>query len=173
MWGFPHAIAGSRVNPCFSTQIGRVLWVTEDISTMTPDMLYRLAPPLIALQFLAFGWKVNREITAADTERQTVVPLPDVINVVSLFATVGCLIILPIATDSYFWLSRMVVGGAYVLIVFHPLTVAAHYRLWRRKGQSRPVSDGARVPYTNREERITSLVSVLIAAAVAVYLGTR
>jgi hypothetical protein len=140
---------------------------------MTPDMLYRLAPPLIALQFLAFGWKVNREITVADADRQTVVPLPDVINVVSLFATVGCLIILPLATDSYLWLSRMVVGGAYVLIVFHPLTVAAHYRLWRRKGTSRPVTDDDRAPYANREELMTSLVSVLVATVVAVYLAIR
>jgi hypothetical protein len=61
-----------------------------------------------------------REIHAAD-ERQDVIPLPDVINIMSLFATVGCAVVLPIATESYFWLSRMVVGGAYILIAFHPL----------------------------------------------------
>jgi hypothetical protein len=61
---------------------------------MTSETLYGLAPPLIALQFLAFGWRVNREINVADAGRQTVIPLPDVINIMSLFATVGCLIVL-------------------------------------------------------------------------------
>ena len=138
---------------------------------MTPEALSRLAPPLIVLQFLAFGWRVNREIDVTDAERQTVIPLPDVINIMSLFATVGCVIVLPLATESHFWLSRMVLGGAYVLITFHPVTVAAHYRLWRREGNSRKVTDGASSPYANREELITSLLSVLIAAVVAAYVG--
>jgi hypothetical protein len=32
---------------------------------MAPGTLYMLAPPLIALQFAAFGWRVNREINLA------------------------------------------------------------------------------------------------------------
>ncbi len=138
---------------------------------MTPETLYRLAPPLIALQFLAFGWRVNREINAADAERQTVIPLPDVINIMSLFATVGCVIVLPLATDSYFRLSRMVLGCAYVLIAFHPLTIAAHYRLWKRKDPGRKAIDKANSPYANREELAASFLSVLIAILVAAYLG--
>jgi hypothetical protein len=126
---------------------------------------------LIALQFLACGWRVNREIHAADDERQDVIPLPDVINIMSLCATVGCVIVLPIATESYFWLSRMVEGGAYVLIVFHPLAIAAHYRLWRRDGIRRQDRDGAGSHYANREELAASLLSVLIATVVAAYLG--
>jgi hypothetical protein len=39
---------------------------------MAPDTLYRLAPPLIALQFAAFGWRVNREINLGeDAMRRT------------------------------------------------------------------------------------------------------
>jgi hypothetical protein len=137
---------------------------------MTSETLYGLAPPLIALQFLAFGWRVNREINVADAERQTVIPLPDVINIMSLFATVGCLIVLPIATQSYFRLSRMVLGCAYVLIAFHPFTIAAHYRLWKRKGKSRKATDGASSPYATCEELTTSLISVSLAIVVAAYL---
>ena len=49
---------------------------------MTYDTLYDLSPLLIALQFLAVSWRVNRVIQTA--ERQGVIPLPDVINIMSL-----------------------------------------------------------------------------------------
>jgi len=138
---------------------------------MTPETLYRLAPPLIVLQFLAFGWRVNREINTPSAERQTVLPLPDVINIMSLFTTVGCLAVLPMVTESYFWLSRIVLGGGYVLIAFYPFTVAAHYRLWRREIPNRKIADGANSPYANREELITSILSVLIAVVAATCMG--
>ena len=134
---------------------------------MTPDTLYKLTPPLISLQFLALCWTVNREIKIAGAERQSVIPLPDVINILSLFATVGCLVVLPLATESYLWLSRMILGAAYVLIAFHPFTVAAQYQLWRRKERRENVTDGAGSPYANRQQCMISLFSVLIATAVA------
>lgn len=137
---------------------------------MTSDTLYRMAPPLISLQFLAFCWTVNREIKVVDAEKQSVIPLPDVINILSLFATVGCLIVLPLATDAYLWLSRMVLGGAYVLLAFHPFMVAAHYRLWRRAGEA---TDGAKSTYANRQELMISIFSILIAIAVAACLSMR
>lgn len=58
------------------------------------------------------------------------------------------------------------------LTAFHPLTIAAHYRLWNRKGRSKKVTDGASSPYATREELITSLLSALLATMVAAYLGT-
>jgi hypothetical protein len=138
---------------------------------MTPETLYRLAPPLIGLQFLALGWKVNREINLPNTERQTVIPLPDVINIMSLFATVGCLVVLPMVTESYYWLSRIVLGSGYVLIAFYPFTVAAHYGLWTREVPSRKTRDGAKPTYVNREELLTSILSVLIAGVAATCMG--
>jgi hypothetical protein len=139
---------------------------------MTPDTLYRLAPPLIALQFAAFGWRVNRELNLGHAERGTFVLIPDVLNVMSLFAAVICLIVLPVATDTYIWLSRMVLAGGYVLIAFHPLTMAAHYRLWSRQGKNRYVADGKDYPYSTGEELVSSLLSILLAALSAVYIGT-
>jgi hypothetical protein len=138
---------------------------------MTPETLYRLAPPLICLQFFALGWRVNSEINVPKTERQTVIPLPDVINIMSLFATVGCLVVLPMVTESYYWLSRIVLGSGYVLIAFYPFTVAAHYGLWTREVPSRKTRDGAKPTYVNREELITSIVSVVIAGVAATYMG--
>jgi hypothetical protein len=139
---------------------------------MDPDTLYRLAPPLIALQFAAFGWRVNREINLGDGGRATWIPIPDVFNIMSLLATVICLIVVPIATDSYFWLSRMVLGAGYVLIAFHPFTVAAHCRLWSREGQSRYVTDRKDYPYATGEELVSSSLSVVLAVLAATYIGT-
>lgn len=137
---------------------------------MTPDTLYRMAPALISLQFLAFCWTVNREIKVVDAEKRSVIPLPDVINILSLLATVGCLIVLPLVTEAYLPLSRMVLGGAYVLIAFYPFMVSAHYQLWRRTEKCGRATGGAESPYANREELMISIFSILIATAAAACL---
>jgi hypothetical protein len=138
---------------------------------MTPDTLYRLAPPLIALQFAAFGWRVNREINLGDSGRATWIPIPDVLNIMSLLATVICLIVVPITTDAYFWLSRIILGAGYVLIAFHPFTMAAHYRLWRRESKSGHVSDGKVNPYATGEELLSASISIILAVLSAFYIG--
>ena len=139
---------------------------------MSPDTLYKIAPPLIALQFAAFGWRVNREINLGEDRRATWILIPDVLNIMSLFATVGCAIVLPLATESYFWLSRMVLGAGYVLIAFHPFTMAAHYLLWRRGGRSKYITDGNDYPYATGEELVSSSLSVLLAILAAAYIGS-
>jgi hypothetical protein len=139
---------------------------------MTPDTIYRLAPLLIALQFAALGWRVNRELNLGHAERGTFLLIPDVVNVMSLFAAVTCLIVLPVATDSYLRLSRMILTGGYVLIAFHPLTTAAHYRLWSREGIRKRVRDGKDYPYATAEELVSSSLSIVIAVLAAAYIGT-
>jgi hypothetical protein len=67
---------------------------------MTPDTLYRIAQPLIAMQFTALGWRVNRGLNLSHAERANFVLIPDALNVMSLFAAVVCLIVLPVAADS-------------------------------------------------------------------------
>jgi hypothetical protein len=138
---------------------------------MTPTTLYTLAPPLIALQFVAFGWRVNRELNLGYRDRGTFVLIPDVLNIMSLFAAVICLVVLPIATDSYFWLSRMVLAGGYVLIAFHPFTTAAHYRLWSREASHEHVRDNKNYPYATTEELVSLFVSAILAVLAAVYIG--
>ena len=138
---------------------------------MTPETLYSLAPPLIALQFAAFGWRVNRELNVSPADRGTFVPIPDVLNIISLFAAVICLIVLPVATGVYLWLSRMVLAGGYVLIAFHPLTTAAHYRLWSREGIRNHLRDGKDYPYATTEELVSLFLSVVLSVAAAAYIG--
>jgi hypothetical protein len=139
---------------------------------MTPETLSRLAPPLIVLQFAAFGWRVNREINLPAAERQTYVPIPDCLNILSLFAAVICLIVIPIKTDAYLWLSRVVLGIGYVLIAFHPFTTAAHYRLWSRSGRSTYVTAQKDYPYATGEELVLSSFSVVVAILAAMYIWT-
>jgi hypothetical protein len=138
---------------------------------MTPDTLYRLAPPLIAMQFTALGWRVNRELNFSHADRGAFVLIPDVLNIMSLFAAVMCLIVLPVATDTYLWLSRMVLAGSYVLIAFYPLTTAAHYRLWSREGIRKHTRDGNDYPYATTEELVSSSLSVVTAVLAAAYIG--
>ena len=63
----------------------------------------------------------------------------------------------------------LVVG--YVLIAFHPLTTAAHYRLWSREGIRKHVRDGKHYPYATAEELVSAFLSVVIAALAAFYIG--
>jgi hypothetical protein len=140
---------------------------------MTPYTLYRLDPPLIAMQFAALGWRVNRELNLGHAERGTFVLIPDVLNVMSLFSAVTCLIVLPVASDTYLWLSRMVLAGGYVLIAFHPVTTAAHYRLWSREGIREHVRDGKDYPYATTEELVSSFLSIVLSVAAAAYIGTQ
>jgi hypothetical protein len=136
-----------------------------------PDTLYSLAPPLVALQFAAFGWRVNREIDLADSSKATWIPVPDVLNILSLLATVICVIVVPIATGSYFLLSRIVLGMGYVLIAFHPFTVAAHYRLWTRAGRNSYATRGKDYPYATSEELASTSFSIMLAILAAAYIG--
>jgi hypothetical protein len=95
-----------------------------------------------------------------------------VLDIVSLFAAVICLIVLPVATGSYFWLSRMVLVGGYVLMAFYPFTIAAHYRLWSREGIRKHVKDGKDYPYATAEELVSASLSIVLAVLAAGYIGT-
>ncbi len=141
---------------------------------MKLEAMYSLAAPLVVLQLLAVGWIVNREIHTPGDQKQSVLSLPDVLNIMSLSATVAFAIIVPMATDSHLLLSRMVLGGAYVLIGFHPLTIAAHYRLWTRNAERRDVPERNHLlVYANREELVLAVVAILLAIVVAVWIGAR
>ena len=141
-------------------------------TAMTPVTVCQLAPPLITLQFAAFGWRMNREINHGEGGRGNWIPIPDIFNIVSLFATVACLIVLPIATVQYLWLSRIVLGIGYVLIAFHPFTVSAHYCLWRKKDRRKYVAEGRDHPYATGEELVLSSLSMVVAISAGLYIGT-
>ena len=138
---------------------------------MTVELMYSLAGPLVVMQFLALSWAVHQQIHVPDDEKQAVIALPDVLNILSLFATVAAVIVLPMATSSALPLGRAVLGGAYVLIAFYPLSVAAHHRLWRRKGQGRSTTNSQLLIYASLEEWTLTLTFAFVAAALAIWIG--
>ncbi|WP_058185847.1 hypothetical protein [Terracidiphilus gabretensis] len=137
---------------------------------MTPDTLYKFGPPLIALQIAALGWRINREMSLGYAERAIFLLVPDVLNVMSLFASVICLIVLPVVTETYFWLSRMILTSGYMLIAFYPLATAAHYRLWSRRRTRIHPEDGCAYPYVTGEELVAVCLSVISAVSSAAYV---
>src|ERR1700722_8268162 len=92
-----------------------------------------LVSGLIALQFIAFGWRINREIAVGDQRRKTWLPMPDWLNLLSLLAVVLFCVALPLGFGAVRAASAVLSAG-YVLIAFHPISEAAHYRLFSKNG---------------------------------------
>jgi hypothetical protein len=65
----------------------------------------------------------------------------------------------------------MVVAGGYVLMAFHPLTTAAHYRLWSREGVRKHARDGKDCPYATTEELVSAALSIVLSVAAAAHVG--
>src|SRR5208337_2744474 len=125
-----------------------------------------LVPALIALQFVAFGWRLNREITVGDKHRKTWLPLPDCLNLLSLVAVVTCCLVVPLASGVFGKLAAAILSFGYSLIAFHPISEAAHYRLFSKGGRSiylnTPNGD---YPWITDQEVVSVLVSVVLASA--------
>lgn len=102
-----------------------------------------LVPSILALQFVAFGWRINREIPVGDAGRKTWFPIPDVINIVSMLSVVAFCIVEPLKSGHFEGISRIVLAAAFVQIAFHPICMTGHYRLFSKHG---------RHIYTAREE---------------------
>ncbi len=134
---------------------------------MTLEAMYCLTAPLILLQVLALGWTVDRQIRTPVAQRQSVIALPDVLNIFSFFAVVAFVILMPLVSGSHLLLARTVLGGAYVLLCFYPLTVAAQHRLWRRDTEG---ASSFSLAYACREELAFAVISVLVAFGVAVWI---
>lgn len=134
---------------------------------MSSDNVTRLVLPLLALQFAAFGWRINREITVGDANRKTWFPLADILNIVSMLAVVGFLVIVPLTTDAFENVGRAVLAAGYLLLSFHPITMAGHYRLFSKLGRSVYTSQGKDYPYATGQELFFFLLSLALAAGSA------
>lgn len=127
-----------------------------------------LTTALIALQFVAFGWRINRELSLADHRKEgikTWLPLPDRINILSLLAVVFVCVVLPLVGYSFDKAANAVLSAGYSLIAFHPVSEAAHYRLFSEKGLSIYVKDER--PWVTDQELVTVAFSLLVTLWVA------
>lgn len=115
---------------------------------------------------------MNQEINHREDGAAIWIPIPDLLNIVSLFATVVCLIILAIGTAEYFLLSRMVLAIGYLFIAFHLFAVAAHNSFWSRKGRGGIVANRQDFSYATGHELALSSLSILVAILSGPYIAT-
>jgi hypothetical protein len=134
---------------------------------MSSDAAVRLAPTLIALQFVAFGWRLNREIAVGDQGRRTWFPLTDWINVAGMLGVVFFAVIRPLWVIQSAKASDTALAIGYVLIAFHPISMAAHYRLWSKEGRSVYTNRGLDYPWLTSQEA----VSVILSHVLGLFVG--
>lgn len=135
---------------------------------MQEILLTPLVAALLALQFAAFGWRVNREISVGDAGRRTWFPLPDIVNVLSLLGVVTFCVVLPLSVGHFLPMSKKMLGGATILIAFHPLAMAAHYGLFRKE---RPRGANDDFLYAPTEEIVIVCLSLIFASVAAVVIN--
>lgn len=125
---------------------------------------------LLGLQFAAFGWRINREISVSDEGRKAWLPIADVLNIVSMLCVVGVCAVLPLATGRFNVFSRATLACALVLVAFHPITMCGHYRLFLAGGRHIYTQAGRDYPYVTAPEGISLFVQVVCASCAAVYV---
>jgi hypothetical protein len=142
------------------------LYVNKAEIVLPPPPL--LITVLIALQFAAFGWRINREIPLGDQGRRTWFPLPDYLNLLSFLAVVFTWGVLPLVGWSSDRAARVALGVGYSLVAFHPISEMAHYRLFSKSGRSiyikAPEDD---YPWITGQEMVSVGVSLAVAAGAA------
>jgi len=90
---------------------------------------------LMGLQYAAFGWRINREISVGDRGEQTWLPLADILNLSNFCLTIIFCILIPLKHDSFGNISKAFLASGLVLVFFHPINMLAHYELLDNKGR--------------------------------------
>lgn len=134
---------------------------------MAPESL---VPVLLALQFAAFGWRINRQIPLGDAGRRMWFPLADFINIVSMIIVVTVCVVHPLASGQFHHVAKAVLGTGYLLVALHPINTAAHYRLFSRSDRSVYKDSGRNYPYVTGQEMFTLLLSVVLVFLAARWL---
>ncbi|MGH9751869.1 MAG: hypothetical protein ACREA2_03725, partial [Blastocatellia bacterium] len=149
--------------------------VKKEHSMQTPNLdlnVNTLVSMILALQFAVFGWRINREIPLGDAGRKTWFPIPDIINIVSMFCVVALCIVVPLSKNHFNKAARVMLAVAFVFIAFHPVCMTAHYRLFSAKGRSIYLAHGKDYPYCTRAEAVCILIAVSVAAVVGWFVAT-
>ncbi len=128
---------------------------------------------LLALQLLALAWRVRREIDGHEAHPFPWVPVPDNVNVAAMLVVLYFCIVAPLTTTglrlySVSVLARACFAAACLLIVAHPLIVAAHYRVWGGdRGGTSPEGDQ---PYCTRQEAVLQVIALIGATVVFLWV---
>jgi hypothetical protein len=126
----------------------------------------------MSLQFVAFGWRLLREIPLGDQGRRTWLPLPDWINLLSLLAVAITCAVLPLSGHLYPKMANETLAIAYWFIAFHPVSEAMHYRIFFKGGRSvYLIQKDGDYPWSTFEERISVSISVAVALAIGYFFS--
>jgi hypothetical protein len=140
---------------------------------MNPPDSIAVVSILLALQFTAFGWRITREIQMEDSGRRTWFPLPDYLNVACMLAVALAVMVPVLAGTASTKVVRSVLAVSFVLIVFHPITMAAHNRLFSRTGRAIYDEQGRDYPWITRQELVSVVLSMVCAAGAGWLAWTR
>jgi hypothetical protein len=142
--------------------------MTQPISQ---EVLATLVTSALALEFVAFGWRIVREIQLGDEGRRTWFSVTDYLIIVSMAAVVFFCIVLPFAglgNPAYIAKS---LTSAYVVIAAHPINTAAHYRLFSRGGREKYREAGRDYPRISDQEWATMVTTGAALAATLYIVG--
>jgi hypothetical protein len=64
-----------------------------------------------------------------------------------------------------------VLAAACILIAFHPICMAAHYRLWSKEGRYFYIKQKKDFPYSTTQEKVCTIISIIVAVIGAWYVG--
>ena len=138
------------------------------MDTLNP---FALVPPLIALQFVVFGWRIAREVSLGDEGRRTWLLFSDFLNLAAMVAVVSFCVVVPLKTASFTVVSRTILGAGYVLICLTPLIIAGHYCLFSREGRSAYTRAGQDYPWVSRQEAILIAAALLCTGSAAWFIA--
>jgi hypothetical protein len=94
--------------------------------------------------------------------------VPDLLNLTSLLAVVLFCVAAPLGFG-FIRLTNAVLGAGYVLIAFHPISEAAHYRLFSKAGRSIYLkSPDGDYPRITDQEMVTVFLSIVLAVVTGV-----
>jgi Kef-type K+ transport system membrane component KefB len=130
-----------------------------------------LVAVVLALQFAAFGWRIARELKLEEEQRKTWLLAEDYLNFVTMLGIVVFCIVFPLATAEFGPVSRAFLAASAVFIVFYPIILAGHYRLFSKLGRT-IYSDRDDYPWVTDQEAVL-LVVALIGAGFAAFFVVR
>ncbi len=128
-------------------------------------------PVVLSLLFVTFGWRITREISVGEEGRRTWLLVSDYLNFASMLGILIFCIVIPLATGTFSVLSRITLAVAFVLIVFYPMTLAGHYRLFSKEGRAIYLKEGKDYPRVTDQEAIFLIIAVTCAVIAGWYVA--
>ena len=121
---------------------------------------------ILALQFAIFGWRTSREIQFWEEGRKIWLLVADYLNFLIMLGLAALCIILPLVAGMFGKVSLAFLAGVSVFVVFNPIILSGHYRLFSKLGRS--IYNGKKdVPHVTGHEGWLLAVSLLCAGFAA------